>query len=275
MFSGPYMILEVNHNIAPGMFDTTIKGVRQPTAALPKVDQFIQTLKTNLIKKIQDRLKQETDSTQTTATNVKSQTQESYENINNNPANSFSQNQTCSANTKYSQYLKEEPAKSTATPKEVKEAVLRLCSSAITNDPDRLVILTQLVFAKLYMSTFTTPNFETYNNNYSGIDISGDWGGSANYFKVDSNGNGLYYCSSGNKPFASFNNLDDSINLLVQRWAPRITPNLVDVDEYEKFVVLNSEAKQLEPNVWNEMSDAQKENIRTEMGSALSLLEET
>jgi hypothetical protein len=171
--------------------------------------------------------------------------------------------------------LKEEPAKSTATPKEVKEVVLRLCSSAITNDPDRLVILTQLVFAKLYMSTFTTPNFETYNNNYSGIDISGDWGGSANYFKVDSNGNGLYYCSSGNKPFASFNNLDDSINLLVQRWAPRITPNLVDVDEYEKFVVLNSEAKQLEPNVWNEMSDAQKENIRTEMSSALSLLEET
>jgi hypothetical protein len=275
MFSGPYMILEVTHAIAPGMFETRLTGVRQPTAALPKVDQFIQTLKTNLIKKIQDRMKQETDTEQGSATNVKSQTQESYDNINSNPANTFSENQTCSANTKYSQYLKEEPVKSTATPKEVKEVVIRLSLEAIPNDIERSTILSQIVFAKLYTSTFSNPNFETYNNNFAGIDISGDWGGSANYFKVDSNGNGLFYCTSNNKPYVSFNSLEDSVKILTQRWAQRITPNLAEDGEYEKFIVLNSEAKQLESNVWDEMSETQKNNIITEVSDAISLMDET
>ena len=274
MFSGPYMILEVNHNIAPGMFDTTIKGVRQPTAALPKVDQFIQTLKTNLIKKIQDRLKQETDSTQTTATNVKTQSQQSYDSLNSNPANTFSENQTCSANTKYAQYTKEEPVKSTATPQEVYGLVLSLAQSIFPNDIESAEILLKLVFAKIYMSSFANPNFETYNNNYGGVDITEYWGPSSGIFKKDSNGNGLFYCTSNNSPYVSFENLDDSIDFFVQRWKNRFNSSQFASDEpelYAKFIFLNSVPNNSEENIWDTLSDVQKNNLISEYNDALNL----
>ena len=62
MFSGPYMILDVTHNITPGVFNTVVTGIRHPTASLPKVDQFVQTIKTNLLKIIKDKLKVESSS---------------------------------------------------------------------------------------------------------------------------------------------------------------------------------------------------------------------
>ena len=273
MFSGPYMILEVNHNISPGMFDTTIKGVRQPTAALPKVDQFIQTLKTNLIKKIQDKIKVETDSTQTTETNVKTQTQQSYDSLSTNSANSFSENQSCSANTKYSQYIKEPPVKSAANPKEVADAVEAACRSVYPNNVNLFTGLTYVVFCKLYMSSYANPNFETYNNNFAGIDISEWWGPSSNRFKFDSNGNGLFYCTSNNRPYASFENLEESVTFLVERWKNRFTDGQFDTDiEIAKFIFLNSIPGNSETNTWDELSETQKNNLELEVTNAIILL---
>ena len=57
MFSGPYMITSVNHSISPGSFETIIEGIRQPTASLPKIDNYLQTLKTNLLQSIIEKNK--------------------------------------------------------------------------------------------------------------------------------------------------------------------------------------------------------------------------
>jgi hypothetical protein len=273
MFSGPYMILEVNHTITPGMFDTNITGVRQPTAALPKVDQFIQTLRTNLIKKIQDRIKQESDKEQTTATNVKTQTQQSYDSLSSNQANTFSENQSCSANTKYSNYLKEEPIKSTATANEVYQAVTSASASAFPNDQDSFAQLSTLVYAKIYMSSFVNPNFETYNNNFAGIDITEYWGPSSSRFKVDGNGNGLFYCTSSNQPYASFENLQSSVTFLIERWKNRFTVNQFTTNEdYAKFIVLNSVPNASETNIWDGLNETQKKNLISEVEQAINLL---
>jgi hypothetical protein len=273
MFSGPYMILEVNHIISPGIFDTQVTGIRQPTAALPKVDQFIQTLKANLIKKIQDRIKQESDNSQEIATNVKTQSQQSYDNLSTNPANSFSENQSCSANTKYSQYLKEEPVKSTATSQEVYDVVGSASAAVYPNDPNLFTQLLNVVFTKIYMSSFVNPNFETYNNNFAGIDITEWWGPSSSRFKVDGNGNGLYYCTSNNRPYASFENLQESVVFLVERWKNRFTVGQFDDDtELAKFIFLNSIPGSSEVNTWDELSETQRGNLVSEATAAINLL---
>jgi hypothetical protein len=59
MFSGPYMIQKVNHTIGPGTFETIIEGIRQPTAELPKIENYIQVLKQKLLKSILEKVKEE------------------------------------------------------------------------------------------------------------------------------------------------------------------------------------------------------------------------
>jgi hypothetical protein len=87
MFSGPYMIQKVNHSITPGHFETTFEGIRQPTASLPKVDNYIQSLKTTLLQSIIEKNKKDRQEKEkeiksgTNNTNIKKQTDEKvYEN---------------------------------------------------------------------------------------------------------------------------------------------------------------------------------------------------
>ena len=52
MFSGPYMIRSVTHNITESGFETTFDGSRQPFYSLPKIDNFLQTLNVKLLSTI-------------------------------------------------------------------------------------------------------------------------------------------------------------------------------------------------------------------------------
>jgi hypothetical protein len=73
MFSGPYMIQKVNHTISPGQFETIIEGIRQPTAELPKIENYIQVLKQTLLKSIIQKVKQEKDAKDAAKKNVLSE----------------------------------------------------------------------------------------------------------------------------------------------------------------------------------------------------------
>jgi hypothetical protein len=44
MFSGPYMILSVDHTISQGSFETVLTGIRQTIYSLPQLDDYLQTL---------------------------------------------------------------------------------------------------------------------------------------------------------------------------------------------------------------------------------------
>lgn len=52
MFNGSYMITEVKHSIQPGQFQTTFKGIRQSYMSLPRIDVYLQSIKTNLVSKL-------------------------------------------------------------------------------------------------------------------------------------------------------------------------------------------------------------------------------
>ena len=59
MFFGPYMILEVDHTIRPNTFDTVISGVRQPVYSLSKIDNYLQSIKVNLLQEVINKAKKE------------------------------------------------------------------------------------------------------------------------------------------------------------------------------------------------------------------------
>jgi hypothetical protein len=143
MFSGPYMIQKVNHTITPGHFDTVFEGIRQPTAALPKIDNYLQSLKTTLLKSIQEKNKKDRQekekavksTTATTAnTSVQKQTNEKVDKNTKQDATTQSNSQNCkpmvAKQDKYGKFtVTNDKLSSSATYKEVVDLI-----SSKTND---------------------------------------------------------------------------------------------------------------------------------------------
>lgn len=69
MFNGSYMITEVQHSIQPGQFQTKFTGIRQSYMSLPRVDVYLQSIKTNLVSKLLQQYRNNKDNpTQVTST---------------------------------------------------------------------------------------------------------------------------------------------------------------------------------------------------------------
>ena len=137
MFHGPYMILKVTHSINPGHFETIVEGIRQPTASLPKIEQFLTLLKTNLLNSIIEeskRQKEAQDKAQKTAQDAKTASQQINNFVTSNPSSSASANQSCSANTSYSNFTKETATIRTATVNEVKAKIKELVDALTLGD---------------------------------------------------------------------------------------------------------------------------------------------
>ena len=57
MFNGPYLILNVEHNITPNTMETHFEGVRVPIPTLPKIDNLVQRVNQKIYQKAEERLK--------------------------------------------------------------------------------------------------------------------------------------------------------------------------------------------------------------------------
>ena len=60
MFSGPYMVLETNHNITPNNIETSFVGTRVPIPNVPKITDLIMKVEDSLLKKLQSQTKKAT-----------------------------------------------------------------------------------------------------------------------------------------------------------------------------------------------------------------------
>jgi len=57
MFNGPYLILNVEHNITPNNIETSFEGVRVPIPTLPKIDKLVQRVNKKIYQKAEQRFK--------------------------------------------------------------------------------------------------------------------------------------------------------------------------------------------------------------------------
>ena len=58
MFSGPYLIMDVNHTITPNDMSTTFNGVRVGIPSLPKITDLISSIQETLLKSMDDDLEE-------------------------------------------------------------------------------------------------------------------------------------------------------------------------------------------------------------------------
>jgi len=229
MFSGPYMILEVTHNIGPGVFETNFTGIRQPVAALPKIDSYLQSLKNNLLKSIIEKNKEKSkDKTKDANGNVISQSNNVTSNA--NGGKEFTQTNTCNPSvSQYSTFVPITPTTQKLAYSIVKGTIQQLVS--VGGDDGKLKYA---VFVALYLESGNSTGFEAYENNFAGIDLNQYWGNQSQYF----NGNQQFFClkgSDGNtKPYAVFDDLTNNIKVLIDRWRSK-TSQITSIDGNSLF----------------------------------------
>jgi len=247
MFSGPYMILEVNHQISPGNFNTDFRGIRQPTASLPKIDNYLQALRTNLISKIDQVITQEKDAkTAQNPTNIAGLSSQAQTQLSTN-SNTINGSQTCTPTvTRYERFVNESPARNLISSEYVRGEVITSITSIPT--PENLKVNRNLlaiaIFAKIYIGSRSSQknNFQAYGFNFIGLQLNLDWGDLTNYTS------GKFFCSNNNTPFLIFENFPKNVEFLNERWRPRMdgyrnlpSPNNETeiINFITKFVIVN------------------------------------
>jgi hypothetical protein len=245
MFSGTYMIQEVNHTIGPGTFETIFKGTRQSISNLQKVDSYIQTLKTNLLTSIIEKNKQDKQAAikenDKKGTNVISETNDTIKKSTNKPANSSTDYPSCTPIKNYEKYDKVDSP--TTTKSKYKDAI----GTIIAQTADQK--LRYLVFATIYLGSSNVTELETKENNYSGVDLLQNWGQTGlSYF------NQQFYCNSSNAPYAIFSDLPKHVAFLIARFSGKISllPNIT-AKEIVKFYTLYFSANQKNIDVYNKL----------------------
>jgi len=243
MFSGPYMITQVNHTITPGNFETTIEGKRQPTANIQVTDNYLQSIKTNLLKAIVNKQKQKKGEDSKFTSNSVGNTNDQRQNNINAASSTYTElaepvDCVKLLDKKYERFVPvDSPSETTVT---AKDMVLKIMTKLAENNISDDGKLKYAVFTSLYISSFGVNNFKAYENNFSGVILSKTW---MNLPTTSSK----YFCLKKDNltllPYATFDNVNQNIDFLISRYNLRMSKidkkNLPS--SLAKFWVLNRE----------------------------------
>ena len=270
MFSGPYMILSVNHVITPGQFETTFTGVRQPLHNLPLPNSYLQSLRTNLLQSLVTLSKQEKDTTNkittTNQSNVINQSTNAVNGLTSSKVSTQNNTQTCTASTAYSTFVAQTPVNLSSI-NQTKLATIIKGSTSNT-------ALRYTIFTKIYLSSKDNQNFKAYENNFAAIslDVTSkgnpmNWGEIGNKYFTQKK----FYCSSNQIPYVYFNSVQDSVNFLVERWAPKIGQVEVSTESITKFLFLNQTSETADNNIYTSAKETDIMNIRYYVQEAINI----
>lgn len=306
MFNGPYMITEVKHSISPGQFNTVFSGVRQPVYDVAKLDDFIQSIKTNLVNQIIEEVKIQKQSQQQTNSQNVNQQKQNVENTTkkdvlptaNTTAPIPNQTQTTTTNQTATQtnntavtntsseklasiykstYKEITPNQTTINFRDMGKLIVDTITANNYPNPEKLKYL---VFATMYLgSGDKTKGFISWENNYSKVNLTetdGNWGKNVS---CDGNVQGgslayfpkrEYFSLEPGIPYAVFNSVDDNVKMILARWYNRAIPN-VDAKEITKFWILNFTSKMREENVYTTYDPTQLSNLENQVQESISV----
>jgi hypothetical protein len=210
------------------------------------MDSYIQTLKTNLLKSIIEKNKQDKQAaikeSGTKQNNVISQANNTVKEATDKNANSSTDYPSCKPLiTNYQKY------DSVDTPTTTKSKYKDAIGAIIAQTSDQK--LRYLVFAAIYLGSSNGSELETKENNYSGVDLLQNWGQAG-----DSYFNKQYYCISSNVPYSIFSDLSKHVEFLIARWKDR-TKQLPEITSKEitKFYTLYFSANAKNIDVYNKL----------------------
>ena len=283
MFNGPYMITSVNHNISPGKFETTFEGIRQPTASLPKIDNYLQTLKTNLLESIKNQLSTNSQPNQkkpkvsNQSSNVIDQANGVFGQLTNQSSTNLNGGDTtlCEVLPYYTEkgYTVDNNASTLQVNyQDMKKKIV----SIIPNNP----LLQKIVFSAIFMNSgkSNNPNMLVgVGNNFLGISISpaeqtDTWGSLGDtYFKTKK-----YFCSTSNVSYPTFESVDSNIQFIRDRWKGRLNGYSETEVSITKFLVLyNNSSVARKDEVYTKLSDTEKTKLQNIVKTALDTFNNT
>lgn len=276
MFSGPYMIQKVNHTISPGQFETIIEGVRQPTAELPKIENYIQVLKQTLLTSIVQKLQQEKTTTPTSTDNVLGQKAQNYDNQNNSSGVKVTDTPKCkpfAGDSGKNPLFKDFTPVNATSKKTVNYQDVIDSIKLKTNN----TFLQYTVFATLYIASGTKDGLTAFDNNYSNITIDQNWNEPIVRKWFSEN---LYFCGTlsqdkSERPYVRFSSFEDCIGMLCEWWSSKINgivKNIETPDDIAKFWILyNNSSNKRDDNVYTSYNSTELDILKSKIKESFQI----
>jgi hypothetical protein len=283
MFSGPYMITSVTHQISEGEFSTSFKGTRQPFYSLPKIDNFIQSLSLNIISKLQEKVKSNEEKAKTSSDNVVFQKNNVISNV--TGTDTLTKNQDCSdkINSGYIGYTPlDSPAITQLSYKDFKKLLGdRIVASGIpketttngtTSVNPNFRDLSYYLFSFIYLDSASSSGLKAYENNYSTINLTETYGAI-----IASTANKKFYCLSRgtnlNIPVVSFISAEKFIDFAISKFKgiiSLINQNVAAEEDIVKLYVTKYPSTQPD-NVYTEMTEQDKNTLQNKVKQAIGV----
>ena len=275
MFSGPYMITSVTHQISEGEFSTTFKGTRQPFYSLPKIDSFIQSLSLDIISKLQEQVKANEEKSKSSPENVIFQKNNVVSNV--TGTDTITKNQDCSdkINSGYVGYTPlDSPVSTQISYKDFKKLLgdrivaigipKETTSGGATTPNENFVKLSAILFLFIYLDSASSSGMKAYENNYSTINLTETYGQI-----LASTTNKKYYCLSRgtnlNIPVVSFISAEKFVDFAIGKFKDRLS--LIKTATDEEIVQLYvTKYPNIQPdNVYTEMTEQDKNTLQNKV----------
>jgi hypothetical protein len=283
MFSGPYMITSVTHQISEGEFSTTFKGIRQPFYSLPKIDNFIQSLSLNIISKLQEKVKSNEEKARLSNDNVVFQKNNVISNV--TGTDTITKNQDCSDKIapSYNGYTPlDSPTSTQISYKDFKKLLgdrIVAKGTPKTQTANNLTIdnlaffqTSIFLFSFVYLDSSSSSGMKAYENNYSTINLTETYGAS-----FASSVNKKFYCVSRgtnlNIPIVSFISAEKYIDFIIDKFKGLLTlidNNLSPEVNITKLYVTKFPNTQPD-NVYTEMTEQDKNILENKVKKAIDI----
>jgi hypothetical protein len=258
LFSGPYMITGVKHRISENGFDTTFEGIRQPFYSLPKIENFIQSLNEKILTSIQEQIQENETKKASDPNNVIAEKNKVMSNI--NAEQTLTANQDCNSGiTEFYRgfTLVESPSKTKVTFGQMKNTIIEKLGQY--GYSTQLQQYATILFTFLYVDSSTQQGFESYENNYSTIDLKQYYGDA--FFEYI---NRKYYCvnrgTNVNDPIVSFIDLNKFLDFAISKIAGilsrDVTVGTASSELAELYVRYYPTTKNL--NIWTDLTKTDK-----------------
>ena len=232
LFSGPYLITDVEHVVTPGDFTTKFTGTRQKLFTPPIENPLLSVIKNNFINKLVDRLVTKREKDKTLSENTIAKRDEVASSIINTNAGP-SENPQCKPISSYKSYrLLTAPVKKTSTIKEMQNLIYSeiLKLSGNTN-------MTFIVYTLFYLKSFKNNKFEFFENNVSqvpiGNSITTKWGGNlSDFFKTE------YMCLTDetSEAYATFESVQKCVDFNFNKYKDVFKEEVNNVTNKDLFI---------------------------------------
>jgi len=222
MFNGPYMILDVSHNISPGTFETTFTGIRQGIYDLSSVDSLIQVLNRNLLTRLESITKSRLEKEQTPI-NTDSQKASVVSEISESTEAAIG---SCrlTIDGSYASYENISADKKELNQKQLYDAIVNKVDKITDLNLLGKQLLVYSIYTICYIKTYTKKTdkdgkFITWNYNFANIELNSNYGEPITYFEP------TYCCININnesRAIANFKDLDSFVDFMISKLRPNL-----------------------------------------------------